>query len=384
MQNLRRSLLSLSHEPAIKILLEEDKDIISATRNLGKEIGDSAAYLRKYGETQHFDLKDITDNLSFISKHIEKSLTDLASNLQKYRENLKSIKKQADEMYDLQMKAKIAADKLKKAESQQNKPADVLKSLKREAEEADVALLQYEAAFEANKRALFKDGLINQFQGYQDLGVKLQTIGHFGKCLANQIPQGELDPGDEMPIYLGAPTTKKIKEDFIKAFSRETVRSDQSPKFNDTVTDTIGRKNSLQQSGLFSQPQDQSSSPNLLSSQPSLYQQYQQAPLRGSLPPTHSFQFTNINPPPMTLPARYTNVNQSFEKSPNKSVNSNTNIYAIKTPDYGEAFGSGYTQSKDQVSHRSQIQTCEYCQFYVLANDMSSHLESKCRSFCFS
>ena len=237
MQNIRRGFLSLSNEPAIKILLEEDKDAISASKNLGKEIKESAFSLKEYGETQHFDLKDITHNLSFVSEHIEKSLADLTLNLQKYQESLNSIKKQADEMYDLRKKAKVASDKLKKAQYR-NKTSieDHRESLKRDAEEADLVLSQFIAKYEANKRALLKNGFLQKFQGWQDLGIKLQTIGHFGKCLANQIPQGELGPGDEMPIYLGASTTKKIKEDFLVAYHSGLKKPDQSPRRYQTST----------------------------------------------------------------------------------------------------------------------------------------------------
>jgi hypothetical protein len=63
MQNLRRSLLTaLGNDPALKVLLEEDKDVINALSTLGKEVADSGNYLRKYGDSQHFDLRDITDH----------------------------------------------------------------------------------------------------------------------------------------------------------------------------------------------------------------------------------------------------------------------------------------------------------------------------------
>ncbi|KAJ3370284.1 hypothetical protein HDU91_006426 [Kappamyces sp. JEL0680] len=134
MQGLRRSFLSLGNDPALKVLLEEDKDVIQAVSTLGKEVLESATYLRylvvkpdarKYGDTQHFDLRDITDHLFALSKGLEKSLGEFNTAYQGYRENLKAIKKKQDELHDLESKSKTAADKLKKAKAG-GKPFDML------------------------------------------------------------------------------------------------------------------------------------------------------------------------------------------------------------------------------------------------------------------
>lgn len=423
MQNLRRSFLSLSqNEPAIKILLEEDKDIITATQRLGKEVGESAGFLKKYGETQHFDLKDVTDNLCFVGKQIEKSLNDLTANLQRYRETLKSIKKMSDEMHELEVKAKNAADKLKKAQSQ-NKPVD---SLKRDAEEAEATLLQFEAKYESSKRSLLKEGFLEQFQGWQDLGVKLQSVGHFGKCFAQQIPQGSLGPGDEMPIYLGAPTTKRIKEDFLSALandSRPSSRNDQHsnvppPRKDSTASSStsnsnnaLGRKSSLQLPGSFSSSQpvlstiSGSTSPNILPSQPGMYQQ---GPLPGSitcLPPpavelTQSTP-TTANPyPTKALPARAleqnisarsTDSNNSVSQYPatvSGSHGTYSDFYTIKTqaassPSRHNSYKSTHqTHWYDQESIPSPpaVLACVFCSSLVMAQDLNMHIENNCQS----
>ena len=421
MQNLRRSFLSLSqNEPAIKILLEEDKDIITATQRLGKEVGESAGFLKKYGETQHFDLKDVTDNLSFVGKEIEKSLNDLTGNLQRYRETLKSIKKMSDEMHELEVKAKSAAEKLKKAQSQ-NKPVD---SLKRDAEEAEATLLQFEAKYESSKRSLLKEGFLEQFQGWQDLGVKLQSIGHFGKCFAQQIPQGSLGPGDEMPIYLGAPTTKRIKEDFLAALadSRPSSRNDQHsnvppPRKDSTSSSSTsnsnnalaGRKSSLQLPGSFSSSQpvlstiSGSTSPKILPSQPGMYQQ---GPLPGSItglpPPAVEFMQstpTTANPyPTKALPARMLEQNSSarstdsnnsaFQYPSTISSGTYSDFYTIKTqaassPSRHNSYkathqNQGYEQ--EPISSPPAVLTCVFCSSLVMAQDLNMHIENNCQS----
>lgn len=62
-----------------------------------------------------------------------------------------------------------------------------------------------------------------QYNGWADFAVKASIIAQFGKEMANQIPQGAVGPGDELPPYtgkcfltLGSQITKQIREDFLK------------------------------------------------------------------------------------------------------------------------------------------------------------------------
>lgn len=153
MQNIRRSFLTVSHnEPALKILLEEEKDVVQTLQKLSKEIGDTGTYLSKYGEKQHFDIKDISEQLSFITKHIETCIMDLSNSLQAYRENLKIVLRRQQELHDLEAKAKVSSEKMKKAQIS-NRPADRLQI---EKEEIDAKLFVATSNFEGNKRAMLK------------------------------------------------------------------------------------------------------------------------------------------------------------------------------------------------------------------------------------
>lgn len=169
MQAIRRSFLSLHNDPALKVLLEEDKDVIKAANSLSHEISETSKFTVKFGETQHFDLKDILENFGNFSLELGKSLKDISIAYDGYREKLKELKKMQDGLNDLETKSKAAAEKFKKAKAG-NKPFDMLE---RDAEEAHAEVLKYVAKFEGVKRALIKEAMLIQYQGWGDLGQKV-------------------------------------------------------------------------------------------------------------------------------------------------------------------------------------------------------------------
>jgi Eisosome component PIL1 len=169
MQAIRRGILSLGNDPALKVLLEEDKDCIKALNLVSHEIAETSKFTSKYGETQHFDLKDILDNFASFSLEIGKCLKDMGLAYDSYRDKLKEVKKMQDVLNDLEGKAKNAGEKYKKAKSV-NKPSDLLE---REAEESQAECLKYHAMFEGAKRALFKDAMLLQYQGWYEASQKV-------------------------------------------------------------------------------------------------------------------------------------------------------------------------------------------------------------------
>jgi hypothetical protein len=172
MQALRRSILSLGNDPTLKVLLEEDKDVIKAINTVSQEITETSIFTTKYGDTQHFDVKDIMENFASFSLEIGKSIKDIGLAYDSYREKLKEVKKMQDVLNDLEGKAKHAAEKYKKAKSG-NKPSDMLQ---RDAEESQAECLKYHAMFEGVKRALIKDAMLFQYEGWLEAGQKVLFI----------------------------------------------------------------------------------------------------------------------------------------------------------------------------------------------------------------
>jgi hypothetical protein len=155
--------------------------------------------MAKWGEDEHFDLKDLCNHFSSFSRDIENSINELSQSYQLYRSKLKEIKVKGDALYAIERKHKDLCDKLKKAKAN-SKPYDIL--------ERDEKLVQLEAQtnysnYEGSKRALLREAFELQMKGWKVFAAKIDCIAHFGLHMANQIPQGTLAPGDALPPYLG-------------------------------------------------------------------------------------------------------------------------------------------------------------------------------------
>jgi hypothetical protein len=61
-QVIRRQYIALSSkgDPALKNLIEEEKDTVHSMRNLAKKVGEAANYFLVWGNEEHEDLKDLT------------------------------------------------------------------------------------------------------------------------------------------------------------------------------------------------------------------------------------------------------------------------------------------------------------------------------------
>jgi alkylated DNA nucleotide flippase Atl1 len=76
----------------------------------------------------------------------------------------------------------------------------------------DVQTKKQKSLHEGEMRLLLKEGLTIQYQSFADFSQKLSTLAHFGKHMVSQIPQGTVAPGQDLPPYMGAPVTKKIRD----------------------------------------------------------------------------------------------------------------------------------------------------------------------------
>ncbi|KAJ3270045.1 hypothetical protein HDV01_000593 [Terramyces sp. JEL0728] len=226
-QGLRRGIISVqSHDPSLATLIEEEKDCIELFRKCGREVGETSKYITKWGDSEHFDLKDMTSHFSMFAEEIQKILYDISGAYGAYREKLKDIKKKAEELHELDKKYKAANEKFKKAQKK-GEPYDKLES---DSNGLHKQLLDFECIYEASKRSLYKEAVMLQYNGWADFAVKASIIAQFGKEMANQIPQGAVGPGDDLPPYTGSQITKQIKEDFLRTMKECSGGSHNLPK----------------------------------------------------------------------------------------------------------------------------------------------------------
>jgi DNA repair ATPase RecN len=201
-QGIRRGYIALSSnaDPSLKNLIEEEKDCVNSMRKLSKEIGEASNYMLKWGDEEHLDLKDLSTHFSRFSKDTEKAIVDLSDSYSDYRKKLKEILKMTSELKELQKKHASSAEKLKKHNKSGKGPDN---KLEKEEEDSNMAVLEFIANYECEKRKMLQEGLNIQFKGWEMFSNRIGVISHFGLHMANQIPQGKLGPGDVLPPYTG-------------------------------------------------------------------------------------------------------------------------------------------------------------------------------------
>ncbi|KAH6576645.1 hypothetical protein BASA50_006695 [Batrachochytrium salamandrivorans] len=212
-QGLRRGLVSMNAvDPMLANLLHEEKDVLKGLANFAKEKGEASKFLALWGNVEHADIKDICDRVRDMFDELQNMLVDLSTGYSIYRDKLKDINKGGEDLHALQQKLRGCQDKLAHA-IKNKKPHDHLQV---EVGVVEKDVLEHIAECESSKRALLKEGLETQFDAFQRFGKQLVILGTFGKHMTSQIPQGKLAAGQELPLYKGNETTKRVFSDFLK------------------------------------------------------------------------------------------------------------------------------------------------------------------------
>lgn len=202
-----------SNDPALGVFLQEEKDVINTIKTLVKELHESAVYLAKWGESEFADINDITGHLLSLETAFGDSLLDYAQSHCLYREGLKNIKKLHTSLKDNETKLKKARENLAQA-VQLKKPYTQLENDVKSLEFDQMSLI---ANYESQKRAYLKSSIKTKAEAGARLAKSLHVFSTFQSHMADQIPQGTLSPGQQLPTYIGARTTSQIYSDFKQA-----------------------------------------------------------------------------------------------------------------------------------------------------------------------
>ena len=172
--------------------------------------------------------------MSVYALDVSKLFGELTTSYTTYRSKIKEIKKKEEDLIELQEKHKNAAKALNKAREKKN-PTDVLE---REEKDLNYQTKKQKSLHEGEMRSLLKEGLTIQYQSLADFSQKLSTLAHFGKHMVSQIPQGTVSPGQELPPYMGAPVTKKIRDGIICFYDRLLKRNGKTQIFKCQISDS--------------------------------------------------------------------------------------------------------------------------------------------------
>ncbi|RKO96132.1 hypothetical protein CXG81DRAFT_11541, partial [Caulochytrium protostelioides] len=194
-------------------LLDAEKEAAKSIRSNGRELGETSRHLTLWGREEHADLTDCLDKAAIVLGKLAEFHNALADEHARYRGLLHDIHAQDQAILGIRNRNRELQSKIKSsAKSGKN-----VEWLQKEEETVRRELLAAIAAQEGFKRRNIKDALHIQFDAWTTLGQKLMILGTFGKYLADQIPQGTLAPGQELPEYKGSATTTRIFGDFLKA-----------------------------------------------------------------------------------------------------------------------------------------------------------------------
>ncbi|KAJ1539290.1 hypothetical protein HK405_013054 [Cladochytrium tenue] len=263
-QGLRRTFASLGTNDGknLNIYLQEEKDVIVALRALTKEKREAVQYFDVWGKLEATDIKDICEKVVAINSVLFEAEADMIKTYIACREKFKTVRERELKVHALRHKARKARDVLERA-ARRNRSSEQLEFERNYAEEE---LREAEADHVGRLRADLRDALNIFYGGYKDLAVKMTAAAKFGRHLSDQIPQGTLKPGQELPPFTGGSVIDQIYNDFKLALDGRIPLS-PSPTPPSPLSGPRGRSPSPRLSSLLpSQPPALHSTPSYSSS----------------------------------------------------------------------------------------------------------------------
>lgn len=115
------------------------------------------------------------------------------------REYLKDIRTMDNDLSKLQSTQDTLAIKLKEAIKKQRN----IEEAQRLYDDIQQEIREKEAHVICEKRRLWKQALHVKMDGIIEMSSKCSIAASYGKYLADQIPQGKLSPGQQLPPYTG-------------------------------------------------------------------------------------------------------------------------------------------------------------------------------------
>ncbi|KAJ1559336.1 hypothetical protein HK405_011034, partial [Cladochytrium tenue] len=211
-QGIRRTLASLGHNDGknLNIYIQEEKDVIQAMQGLVKERREALQYFDVWGKLEAPDIKDIAEKMVAMMNTLVEAEAQLVQVHVAFVEKFRGIQEREAAIHELRHKARRAAEALERAVKHQ-KPSEQLEF---ERQFADEEVRKAEAEHVGLLRVDVRDATAVYFAGYADLAFRMTAMAKFGKHLSDQVPQGTLRPGEELPPYTGGKVVEQIYRDF--------------------------------------------------------------------------------------------------------------------------------------------------------------------------
>ncbi|KAJ3037441.1 hypothetical protein HDV00_001680 [Rhizophlyctis rosea] len=223
-QDLRRTVISsarYSDNPNLSVLIQEERDVVSAFQELSKEKLEAGNFLHKWGTKEgDEDLVDVTSKMKEMYEKFAEVQSILAEHYSLYRSHLKSIKQAEDAFHKLHKFQEAIEKRLEALQHKKHGDMNAIGAARAELAQSEAEIELKGAELRSLKRAALRSGLDAQFDGILEAANKLSVIGTYGKHLTTQIPLvSHIKSSDPLPKYEGAPTTSQIMSDFRTAYT---------------------------------------------------------------------------------------------------------------------------------------------------------------------
>ncbi|KAI8835007.1 hypothetical protein BJ741DRAFT_608867 [Chytriomyces cf. hyalinus JEL632] len=196
---------ALMGESPLQVWLNEEKARAKTLRSVGHATTNVAKFTVAWAATEAEDLRVISESISSLHSHTETLFTALADQIEASRSHLKSIHTHSTALQALKKRQRELQAKVqgKNGEAARDELAVV-----------DRQVSTAYAELESDKRRLFQETQREQWDAIIEFAAKLMCVASFGNHISDQVPQGKLAPGHDLPAFKNGPTISHIMSDF--------------------------------------------------------------------------------------------------------------------------------------------------------------------------
>ncbi|KAJ3246988.1 hypothetical protein HDU78_005639 [Chytriomyces hyalinus] len=199
----------------LELFIKEERDVVEAYTALMKQRAGSVDAEIRWASTKEEDIRAVSDKLNQVQQAFIQAENGYIESLEASRKVMKEIRNREKKIHEAKGRLKAAVSK-RDAADKKSQPSE---ALTQEARQIQAEIRGMEAEHLGLTRADLKMALRLKHEASVKYAVRLSVASKFSLYLADQIPQGVLSPGQDLPPFGGAETLEKIMADFNTAFN---------------------------------------------------------------------------------------------------------------------------------------------------------------------
>ncbi|KAJ3205257.1 hypothetical protein HDU82_005318 [Entophlyctis luteolus] len=218
---LRGAVASIKNPDSkdLQVYLKEERDVVAAQAKLLQQRRGATDWYINWAALKEEDIRAISAKIQQIQESFMLAEQEYVDALERARVRMKTIRDREKEISDMRAKLRSVVSKRDAAQKKQQ-PAE---ALIQEARDIHAHIRELEAQHLGATRFDLRETLRMRHEATLKYAAKMSVASKFQLCLADQIPQGTLYPGQNLPPYTGQSTLELIMNDFTTAFSSDEL-----------------------------------------------------------------------------------------------------------------------------------------------------------------